>query len=168
MSSIARTPAGSAVTTEPATALAAPERHARSVAGDAVLRAALDEERGRTTALRRELDDARVALASAGSEAEALGRHRDIWADRSSQLRTSLKEAREALKSVGAERDALRERVASQDGEAHRLRVHRDIWAGRARALAAALCREPTEDGEGSRGWQTIATSGGASPSAMG
>ena len=47
-----------------------------------VLRDALDEERERTTALRRDLDDARVALATALAEVETVGRHRDLWADR--------------------------------------------------------------------------------------
>ena len=47
-----------------------------------VLRAALDEERERTTALRRELDDARVALAVAQADMEALERLRDVWAER--------------------------------------------------------------------------------------
>ena len=47
-----------------------------------VLRGALDEERGRTTDLRRDLDEARVALAIARNEALALGRLRDIWAER--------------------------------------------------------------------------------------
>lgn len=108
-----------------------------------VLRAALDEERERTTALRRVLDEARVALERSRDEGEALARHRDIWADRSAQLRGGLKAAREALRAAEAERDALRARVAGHDGEVDGLRAQRDIWAERTRALAAALCREP-------------------------
>lgn len=111
--------------------------------GERVLRAALDAERERTTALRQELDEAYIALARSEGETEALGRHRDIWADRSSQLRTTLKEVREALGAVEAERDELRARLTAHDGDMETLRTHRDIWAERARALAAALCRDP-------------------------
>ncbi len=50
--------------------------------GAGVLRGALDEERGRTTALRRELDDARIALAAARADVEAAERLRDLWAER--------------------------------------------------------------------------------------
>lgn len=107
--------------------------------GDAVLRAALDEERARTTALRRDLDDARVALARAQAEAEALGRHRDIWADRSNQLRSSLARDREALAVAAGERDAMRDRLAACEADLGRLRVGRDVWADCARALATAL-----------------------------
>ncbi len=58
-----------------------------------VLRSALDAERARTTALRRELDDAQALtatlqarLAALGQEIEELGRHRDIWADRAKAM----------------------------------------------------------------------------------
>ncbi|WP_237479000.1 BLUF domain-containing protein [Lichenibacterium dinghuense] len=47
-----------------------------------VLRAALDEERRRTTGLRRELDDARIALAAARAEVEAAERLSEVWAER--------------------------------------------------------------------------------------
>lgn len=116
-------------------------------AGDAVLRAALDEERGRTTILRRELDAARVALARAASDAEAIGRHRDIWADRSVQLRSSLAEARGDLAAAAGERDDLRGRLAARDADVGRLRAERDVWADCARALAAVLGVQPAEDG---------------------
>ena len=118
----------------------------RPDAEERVLCVALDEERGRTTALRRELDDARVALARAADEIEGLERHRDIWADRGAQMRTSLKELREELRAGEAERDALRARLVSHDGDLDRLRIHRDIWAERARALATALCRDPATE----------------------
>ncbi|WP_207210872.1 BLUF domain-containing protein [Lichenibacterium minor] len=104
-----------------------------------VLRAALDEERDRTTALRGDLDAARIALARAAHEIEAVGRHRDIWADRGSQLRGELRKAREAQRFAESERDALQARLSEVDT----LRAHRDIWAERARALAFALCRDP-------------------------
>lgn len=48
----------------------------------AVLRAALEDERARTTALRRALDEARIALASAEQRAEAQARRADLWAER--------------------------------------------------------------------------------------
>lgn len=61
-----------------------------------VLRTALDDERSRTSALRRDLDETRIALetraaeagalqaelAALGREVELLRRHRDIWAER--------------------------------------------------------------------------------------
>lgn len=53
-----------------------------------VLRAALDEERGRTTALRRELDEVRVALAGALAEVAAVGQARDVWAERTRAMAT--------------------------------------------------------------------------------
>ena len=62
-----------------------------------VLRTALDDERSRTSALRRDLDQARIALetqaaetearlAALGQEVERLRRHRDIWAERARTL----------------------------------------------------------------------------------
>ncbi len=60
----------------------APRAAALPASEAGVLRAALDEERGRTTALRRELDDAHVALAAARAEVEAAGQMRDLWAER--------------------------------------------------------------------------------------
>ena len=65
-----------------------------------VLRTALDDERSRTSALRRDLDETRIALetqaaetealevrlAALGREAERLRRHRDIWAERARTL----------------------------------------------------------------------------------
>ncbi len=56
----------------------------------AILKAALAEERERTTSLRRTLDDARVALAAASDEIEMLRRHRDVWAERAKALATAL------------------------------------------------------------------------------
>jgi FtsZ-binding cell division protein ZapB len=65
-----------------------------------VLRTALDDERSRTSALRRDLDETRIALktraaeaetlqaqlAALSKEAELLRRHRDIWAERAKAL----------------------------------------------------------------------------------
>ncbi|MGI3903078.1 MAG: BLUF domain-containing protein [Janthinobacterium lividum] len=65
-----------------------------------VLRTALDAERSRTTALRRELDEAQIALKAKLTEAstlqaqadalnrevELLRRHRDVWADRAKAM----------------------------------------------------------------------------------
>lgn len=115
-------------------------------AGDTVLRRALDEERGRTTALREDLDDARVALARAASEVEAVGRHRDIWADRGAQLRSSLARTRESLAEAEAERDDLRARLAACEADLDHQRAQRDLWAECARALAAVLGDQPVED----------------------
>lgn len=56
----------------------------------AVLREALDEERGRTTALRRELDDARIALAAARAEVGTAEQMRDVWAERARAMATIL------------------------------------------------------------------------------
>ena len=56
----------------------------------AVLRAALAEERERTSALRRDLDEARIALASASERAEAAARHLDLWAARTRALAAAL------------------------------------------------------------------------------
>lgn len=47
----------------------------------AVLRAALREERQRTTDLRQELDEARIALCTVEGKAAALQTDRDMWAD---------------------------------------------------------------------------------------
>ncbi len=123
--------------------IVATETGAGSDGEERVLRAALHEERDRTTALRRALDEARIALERAKDDIEGLGRHRDIWADRSSQLRTGLKEARDRLRAAEGERDALRARLACHDGDIDALRAQRDIWADRAKALAAVLCRDP-------------------------
>ena len=65
-----------------------PPVQAPAIAGPAadVLRTALEEERARTTALRRELDDMRIDLAAARSEVREIGRHRDIWAERAKAM----------------------------------------------------------------------------------
>ena len=55
-----------------------------------ILKAALSEERERTTSLRRSLDDARMALAAASQEIEMVRRHRDVWAERAKALATAL------------------------------------------------------------------------------
>lgn len=117
-----------------------------------VLRDLLDEERNRTTALRRELDDARVAMAQMQAKVEATERHRDIWADRSKQMRTELQEMRAALHVTRSRCGDLQGRLATAEVECERLRAHRDIWAERTRSLAVALCREPKSisDAEGS------------------
>ena len=89
--------AGERVVVAPAPVIAAVPRSPKAdaptpVAQDAeagVLRTALDAERSRTTALRRELDDAQAEaatlhaqLAALGKEVELLRRHRDVWAER--------------------------------------------------------------------------------------
>ena len=56
----------------------------------AVLRAALAEERERTTILRRDLDDARIGLAVARRDNDILRRERDAWAGRVRSLATAL------------------------------------------------------------------------------
>jgi blue light- and temperature-responsive anti-repressor len=55
-----------------------------------VLRAALAEERARTTELRRNLDEARVALAGAQQHADTLRAQRDLWAGRAKALASAL------------------------------------------------------------------------------
>ena len=56
----------------------------------AILKTALAEERERTTSLRKSLDDARIALATANGEIDILRRHRDVWAERAKALATAL------------------------------------------------------------------------------
>lgn len=112
-----------------------------------VLRGSLDEERDRTTALRRELDDARVALAQLRSAVEDTERHRDIWADRGRQLRTELRTTRDTLQATQSRCEAVQDRLTACEAERDRLRVHRDIWADRTRSLAGALCRDPASAG---------------------
>ena len=111
-----------------------------------VLRASLDDERQRTTDLRRELDAARSALVAAQGDVESLGRHRDIWADRSLQLRSTLNSVRADLAEKTVETAALSRQLAVMDEEVGILRRHRDIWAERAKAIAAAMCRDPDSD----------------------
>ncbi|MDX7950269.1 BLUF domain-containing protein [Lichenihabitans sp. Uapishka_5] len=113
-----------------------------------VLRGLLDEERERTTALRRDLDDARVALAQAQGALEDAGRHRDIWADRGKQLRTSLAETRNSLRSAQQQSEGVEKRLGACEAERDRLRAHRDIWAERTRTLAATLCRDPATNAD--------------------
>ncbi len=55
-----------------------------------ILKAALAEERERTTILRGSLDETRIALATASDEVEVLRRHRDIWAERAKALALAL------------------------------------------------------------------------------
>ena len=88
------TPIRPVKTTTVPSALSMPVTTVSAEIENGVLRASLDDERQRTTDLRRELDAARIALAAAQGDVEILGRHRDIWADRSMQLRSSLKRVR--------------------------------------------------------------------------
>ena len=113
-----------------------------------VLRTALDDERSRTTALRRELDEARIALATMQGQVEILERDRDIWADRSQQMRSSLQEANAELATKSDEVASIKARFRVMEEEGDVMRRHRDIWAGRAKALAAALCRDPGLEAE--------------------
>lgn len=73
-----------------------------------VLRAALDEERSRTTALRRDLDDARIALAAARAEVEAAGRLRDVWAERARGMAALLAREPELAPQEPSTREAAR------------------------------------------------------------
>lgn len=80
----------------PAPAEAPPPAPAAQRIEAGVLREALDDERSRTSALRRDLDEARIAcetqageaaalqaqLAALGQEVERLRRQRDVWAER--------------------------------------------------------------------------------------
>lgn len=56
----------------------------------AVLRTALAQERQLTTDLRNELDEARIALALAQEQAEAIHQERDLWARRAQLLATAM------------------------------------------------------------------------------
>lgn len=135
------------VAPRPPVAAAGRAAEASGEAGIAVLRAALEDERERITGLRRQLDDARVALAGAEGEIETLRRQCDIWTDRTTGLRASLTEARADLAARSDEAGALRTRLAAAEAEVDALRRHRDTWAERARALAAIMCREPGSAG---------------------
>ena len=55
-----------------------------------ILKAALAEERERTTSLRGSLDETRIALETASDEIEMLRRHRDVWAERAKALASAL------------------------------------------------------------------------------
>ncbi len=63
-----------------------------------VLRAALAEERQRTTALRGELDDLRIALAAGEAQVAAAMRERDLWAERARVLAATLCQEAEAVR----------------------------------------------------------------------
>ncbi|WP_298956969.1 BLUF domain-containing protein [uncultured Methylobacterium sp.] len=63
-----------------------------------VLRAALAEERQRTTALRDELDDLRIALAAGEAQVAAAMRERDLWAERARLLAATLCQEAEAVR----------------------------------------------------------------------
>ena len=81
----------------------APARIAGDAAAVAILKAALAEERGRTTALRGELDLVRVALAEAEDQLAHLREQRDLWRRRTRALATALcqeDEAEAALRAV--------------------------------------------------------------------
>ena len=56
----------------------------------AILKAALAEERERTTSLRRSLDETRIALAAISEEIDTVRRHRDVWAERAKALAAAL------------------------------------------------------------------------------
>lgn len=66
----------------------------------AVIRKALTEERQRTTDLRNEVDDLRVALAAAHEQVEASRKERDLWAERAGLLASAM--VREASEVMGA------------------------------------------------------------------
>ena len=55
-----------------------------------ILKAALAEERERTTSLRRNLDEIRIAMAAISDEVETLRRSRNVWAERAKALATAL------------------------------------------------------------------------------
>ena len=81
-----------------------------------VLRAALDEERGRTTALRGDLDQARIALASALAEVKAAGRLRDLWAERARAMAAILAREPGLDQAEEAPRDIARPALAKAAG----------------------------------------------------
>ncbi|MGY2052022.1 BLUF domain-containing protein [Methylobacterium sp. JK268] len=92
------------VALHPAPPPAAPPAAASASEGAlAVLRAALAEERGRTTQLREEVDGLRIALALARDEAEVLARERGAWAERARLLAAALhQEAAAAVAEAGS------------------------------------------------------------------
>jgi len=64
----------------------------------AILRAALVQERQRTTELRDELDEVRIALAVQGEQFDTLRQERDLWAKRAELLATVIShEAHEVI-----------------------------------------------------------------------
>lgn len=79
-------PASPAASTEPREVASPEDPQATAGIEVAVLRAALTEERARTTALRSALDEAQIALALAGDRVEALLRHREVWTERAKAL----------------------------------------------------------------------------------
>ena len=96
----------------------ASDRQGRSAseAEGIVLRAALDEERQRTTELRRALDEARIALTAATREIEVLRQHGTVWASRAKALASALCQEPVAVGEdevqVGTEAQPFRMRAA--------------------------------------------------------
>ena len=62
-----------------------------------VLRSALSQERQRTTDLRNELDDVRIALALQQEQSEVLRQERDVWARRAQLLATVISQEARAV-----------------------------------------------------------------------
>lgn len=67
----------------------APPRHGGDAAAIAILKAALAEERSRTSALREEIDSLRIALARSDGRLVHLRQHWDLWKQRARELTTA-------------------------------------------------------------------------------
>lgn len=92
----------------------APARQTGEAAAIAILKAALAEERGRTSSLRGEIDALRVALAQSEGRLAHLRQQRDLWKHRARVLTTALCED---LDDAADERDSSG-RTDEKDGSA--------------------------------------------------
>ncbi|WP_375454207.1 BLUF domain-containing protein [uncultured Methylobacterium sp.] len=83
-----------------------------SVAALAVFKAALADERQRTTDLRNDLDDLRVALAASHARAERLIEERDLWARRARLMASALGHEAEGVGTGAEERGGSKSQSA--------------------------------------------------------
>lgn len=88
------------------------EQSTASAAALAVFKAALADERQRTTDLRTDLDDLRVALAASHERAERLIKERDLWAKRARLMASALSHEAEGVGTGADERSGSESRSA--------------------------------------------------------
>ena len=82
------------------------ERHAAVAV--AILKAALADERSRTSALRAEVDELRITLTAGRAEIASLRAERDLWAERARLMAAALRDnPREIRSLVRSTADAL-------------------------------------------------------------
>ncbi|MBE7198978.1 MAG: BLUF domain-containing protein [Parafilimonas terrae] len=82
----------------PAAGSSRSERH--TVVALAILKAALADERSRTSKLRAEVDELRVALSASRAELASLRAERDLWAERARLMAAALRDDPEEIRKV--------------------------------------------------------------------